>query len=448
MPNVNLPMPTYEGTNDDKLKNLHDIILMYRKELDYLLHHLDSKNVLVAQRAEIADLYAGTIEANKITVNEGKITNAQIDTLSADKITAGTIKLSDSIIVENEDSSVVIDENGITVTDGKILVKNSAGTETILDAYGIDPRLLDYFKNMIWNSSFEVYDADTLIPAFWDGGVSDDDASFNGTYSMKLTPSESSMQTELAGVNPAWFENLVSRISFYSKFGQVKLEVYDQTNDNYFTLTDNSTETPVSGTSITFNRNANWSNSRCSAYFDPAETGHAGCTKLMIKFTNVHGSESTYIDAVQMTPDITGKWSQLYKDGQFSRSAAEIGDFTQGVENSASQLNLGYIYIQNDQPVTNKPKSLWVDTDDYSRYDRTPITTNTVDTLSSNEFVEVTTGGITFTLADCTNNPGIVRKILNSSTGIVTINGISPSILLYPGESVNLLSNSTTWVID
>lgn len=90
MPDVSLPFPQEGKSTEETVKNLYDTVMKLRKELEWLLYNLDTKNVLVAKRAEISELYAGTIEANKITTAEGTITTAQIENLEVgDNVTMG-----------------------------------------------------------------------------------------------------------------------------------------------------------------------------------------------------------------------------------------------------------------------------------------------------------------------------------------------------------------------
>lgn len=351
--------------------------------------------------------------------------------------TNGSLNLK-NIYLTNEDGSISISPDIISILDGKIEIKSRDGVSTIIDEYGIDPRFMDYFKNMIWNSSFEAFDATTYVPMYWSAGVSDSNSSFYGTYSMKLEASESSIQTNAAGCNPNWYENMVTRVSFYSKQGQVKIEVYDDTNSSYFTLTESSV--PTTGTSITFDRNSNWLDSRCSVSFDPTESGHTGCTKLLLKFTNVHATEATYIDAVQLTPDFTGKWSQLYKDGQYSTSAADIPDI---------RVYTANVHVQDEEPVTPLQKDFWIDTNDYSRYDLTNATTSIPILMSDNEFYIATTAGITLTL-ETPSQDGVVKIIKNASNGNITINGYIDNLttkVLASYASLSLISGNSVWWI-
>lgn len=269
-------------------------------------------------------VWTPNVYATNISTLNGKISAAQIDTLSADQITAGTISLGGDVVMENADSSVYIDKDGIIVDGGKIVIGNQAGTASIIDAYGIDPRFFDYFKNLVYNSSFEVFDG-SGVPLYWEGdGVSDGNSNFHGSYSLKLTAGQYMIQTDGGAINPDWYDRDITRVSFHRKLGQVKIQVYDETNDTYYTLTDEAGNT---GSYITTAAVSNWQGSRVSVSFDPDEAGHTNCTSVKIKFTNVHGSQACYIDAVMVAPDFTGKWPQLYKDGP--KSVGVLGSLQQ-----------------------------------------------------------------------------------------------------------------------
>jgi hypothetical protein len=516
MPDVNLPFPEVGKNDAETVKNLYDTVLKLRKELEWLLYNLDVKNVIKAQRAEISEIYAGTIEANKITtvegaittaqietltvgdnvtmgedayiswgnitdpptipdgytdemavaaidatyinedgvwtpsvyatninVTNGKISAAQIDTLSADQITAGNISLTAEVTMSNDDNSVYIDNDGIIVDGGKIIVGNKDGTASIMDGYGIDPIFLDYFKNLVYNSSFELFDADSNNdPRYWSGGASDNNSNFHGNYSLKLTAGQNSIQTISAAINPDWYGREKTRVAFYRKLGQVKIEIYDHTNSSFYTLTD---EEGNAGSSITFDANANWQGSRVSVSFDPDEAGHTDCVAYRIKFTNVHETDACYIDAVQCHPDFTGKWPQLYKDGPNSQSGSTI-ILSGGADLDTTFDALHNLYVQTTEPAEAVANDVWVDTDDYSRYDKTALTEAATLTTSSNEFITAS-GTFTVTLHAGTS-AGIIKKIYNIGTGLVTIagtiNGVA-NMMLYPNESVELITDGTNW---
>lgn len=104
------------------------------------------------------------------------------------------------------------------------------------------------------------------------------------------------------------------------------------------------------------------------------------------------------------------------------------------------------LWVQPDLPTASKTNDLWADTDDYSRYDITTLTAATVLNESDNEVIEAN-GTFTLTLHAATN-PGIIKKIYNVGSGIITIEGTingGVNLLLYPGESVELITDGSGW---
>jgi hypothetical protein len=228
-------------------------------------------------------------------------------------------KTIDDIIIRVRNDSgqdLYVDNIALRLNNNIPVSRGAETNETLIDKYGINPIYLDYFKNMVYNSSFERYEdatpADatpTEDPVDWTGtGTTTENSSFFGSRSCQLAASEYVETSQT--INPSNYGNELTRVSFYRKLGQMKLEVYDIDNADYFTLTDIDGNT---GSSITFDENSNWQNSNVSAQFDPTE--HGSCTSLKIVVTNVHASETGYIDAVMLQPDYTGKWPQIYKDG-------------------------------------------------------------------------------------------------------------------------------------
>lgn len=338
---------------------------------------------------------------------------------------------------------VYIDAEGNANFSGYIQV----GSGTIIDKFGIDPIYLDYWKNLVLNSSFELYDntddghgGTYKQPKYWTTGISSDDSSFHGTYSLKLTTGSSISQSYDAYINPTLYDNQSTRVSLHSMGASIKVEVYDNTNGSYFTLTDESGNT---GSSITFGKNELWGNSRDSVSFDPTEYGT--CTAYYLKFTNVD-TGTGYIDAVMAHPDYNGRWPQLYKDGQYSISITEIDDIDTYLDQYMSNVHLQSVYVQDDVPATPVVDDVWIDTNDYSRYD---VTDTGSDVLAAEEVIFT---DASFDLPDCSDNNGVVRIIKNTNT-IQSIN-ISGTIdnestiySLYPLESLQLISYNDSWWI-
>ena len=308
--------PGVNETPEGKVKNLLNAYVENTQQLQWLLSHLDEKNVLKA-KAVIADwIYANTIEATQInagTLNAGVIyagdittdqltagsaliANALIESLSASKITAGTLDLTDSILIKGDK------------------------LETIIDQYGMDVRFIKWFKNMAFNSSFELFDESTSIPTYWDGGISTNASNFFGTYSLKLLAGESSAQTDDACVNPQWYNDIAAttRVSFHKKGGTVKIEVLDvDSAEAAYTLTDEDGNT---GAYIEYASNANWVPQSYTVSFT-----HGASTAIRVKFTNTDGADAAYIDGLILEPDYTGKRPSFYTDGANSTGNELVG---------------------------------------------------------------------------------------------------------------------------
>ena len=105
------------------------------------------------------------------------------------------------------------------------------------------------------------------------------------------------------------------------------------------------------------------------------------------------------------------------------------------------------LFVQTADPGTAaKVNDVWIDTDDYSRYDITALTGNTTLDVSANEIITCS-GTFTVTLHTGTS-AGIIKKIYNIGTGIITIAGTingAANMYLYPGESVELITDGTNW---
>ncbi len=432
MPNVPLKALTY---GDDQ-KKLTDVV---NENFNLLWWLLNNSNIGVTNMSEAVFTFIKTFE------------------LVADKITSGTLNLTDSMTIENAAGTVLIDATSFTIQNaaGTFVitptgleintadvyislsptgfVMRKGGQTTLIDQYGLDVKFIKWFKNMCFNSSFELWDATTLIPTYWDGGVSSPDSNFFGTYSLKLTAGQTSTQTGGGIVNPQWYNDVSvkTRVSFHKKGGEVKISVLDGDNaDAPFTLTDEAGST---GTYIAYASNSNWVAQSYTVYFT-----HSTTTKIKVKFENSDGVTDAYIDGVIIEPDYTGKRPSFYTDGPNSVGNVKGGDL-------ASEGNK-QIYVQTTQPTDAVDKDVWIDTDDYSRYDKTALTALATLNLSDNEFITCS-GTFTVTLHAGTT-AGIIKKIYNVGTGLITLSGTINDVsgmYLYPGESVELITDGTNW---
>jgi hypothetical protein len=116
---------------------------------------------------------------------------------------------------------------------------------------------------------------------------------------------------------------------------------------------------------------------------------------------------------------------------------------------SSGNLTQSNLYVDTDWPPGAKSKSVLIDTDDFSRYDRIAISSNATTDVTQAEFVEVIgSTAITLTLSSTSASAGCIKKIKNSSSAIVTLSGTidgSTTNIMYPLESVELIWNGTDW---
>jgi hypothetical protein len=243
-------------------------------------------------------------------------------------------------------------------TEGDIKLADENGNGIILDQFGMDTKFIKWFKNMCWNSSFEVFDeeAATPTPTYWEGdGICSGDSSWFGDYSCRLTANgDYIQQTDTSATNPTFYDNVVSdthltRISFHKKRGALKVEVFDEINGSTpYTLTDTDGN---SGTSLTFDRNENYIPESYSFNFNHYENG--ATTKFRLKFTNVDTevvAEDAYvfIDAVVIEPDYTQRRPSFYTDGIKSQSARSIGDLSQIVVGTTAPTDTTKLWLDTN----------------------------------------------------------------------------------------------------
>ena len=109
-------------------------------------------------------------------------------------------------------------------------------------------------------------------------------------------------------------------------------------------------------------------------------------------------------------------------------------------------IQLAQIWVQATAPTEAKLNDVWINPNDYSRYDKTELTVSTTLLMSDNEVI-VASGTISVTLHVATA-VGVIKKIYNAGVGIVTIkgtiNGVT-NMLLYPKESIELITDGIDW---
>ena len=191
----------------------------------------------------------------------------------------------------------------------------------------INPEYFFRFKNMIDNSSFEVFDGNTKIPLGWDNGIVSADAAMFGTYSLKLTTNQIAKQTGRFQADVSWMKDAYDTddviLCFYHKFDPLIVKVWDIENEEYLNLTALQSDLTEleSNTSIEFPYSANWNQYRCMVKYTPKST----TKKVRVEFACLSGSKGAcYIDSPSMEPYVSGEYPSIYKDGRYSVSAYQI----------------------------------------------------------------------------------------------------------------------------
>ena len=193
----------------------------------------------------------------------------------------------------------------------------------------INPEYFYRFKNMVDNSSFEVFNGNTLIPYGWDNGTITNDASMFNSNSLQINAGQIVKQTIPHYIDVNWlkgaYENANDAIlCFYHKWDAVGVKIYDVTNEDYLMLTpvnnDLSYGTPA--TEIVFDYDENWNQFRKMVKFTPLQT----TTYIRIEFNCKTGGTKSkcFIDAPMLEPFIEGEYPSIYKDGRFSTSAYQL----------------------------------------------------------------------------------------------------------------------------
>jgi len=184
MPEVYLPVPEEGKDTNATVQNLFDAYYRMRKELEYLLQHLDEDNVLRAQTAVISDLLAGKITANQIDVSQGKITTGQIeDLVVGNNVTMGPNARISWLNVDNQ--PYIPDDTHI----GEVSLNKI--NATYIDAYGVwTPSV--YAENMVGTYIY----GKTII-----GGLITSNSQINVTTDATIGNNLYMNPTHLGGIN-------------------------------------------------------------------------------------------------------------------------------------------------------------------------------------------------------------------------------------------------------
>lgn len=261
----------------------------------------------------------GIIHADEIWTNKIKIKNGEDILIDADtrKIdfdkfltVIGRLIVKDTFEISN---STTPGQGTIIINKDGIVIKGEDGSKVLLDSHGIDPIWLDPFKNMIFNSQFEVVD-ETGSPLRWiTNGITTTNANFYGSRSLELSEGQTAITDKTSGrIDPSWYGHRVSRVSFHKKYGSVRVRViaYDNSgNPTDLSLKDDKTGS--TGVFLDYAYNKSWWDSRYSFTFTPPNW----TTDIRIEFEGIDIDNSTYLDAIMLQPSLSMKWPSIYKDG-------------------------------------------------------------------------------------------------------------------------------------
>lgn len=211
---------------------------------------------------------------------------------------------------------------------------NSVYNDEVIDDVVTEPNKVinsDYFyrfKNLIDNSSFEVFNGQTGVPYGWTGCTVDANASMFGTYSMKIAVNSTAQQLAANQADVAWAKQAYDTedmiLAFYHKFGGCIVQIYDIDNQAHLDLTElDSSLTPVGmpNTFIEFPYKANWNKYRNYIKFTPLQTTHK--VRVEISCPN-YAQREVYVDGLSMEPYEEGEYPSIYKEGRYSISAYQV----------------------------------------------------------------------------------------------------------------------------
>jgi len=278
---------------------------------------------MIAKKLQITD---GTDDGILIDAKTRKIDFSKFDTV-AGKLTAKNLILN-GMNVEDEIGNI----NMSISKNGQLEVK-ATNSQKLIDRDGINPRAIKEEPNKCWNSGMENFSA-TGKPDYWSGGISSNEASFEGTYSMRLVPNEFSQQIIEGGEGLAsadWWTGYDTRISLRYKYGGIKIWVYRYSDHQPLSLVDDL------NANITYDENGNEiiTGVRTGIYLDYGSVqqwrdGYVsfkaltppGTGQFYIKIQNID-TVDTYIDAVQIESNYKNK-SSIYSPGMRSMSTTEF----------------------------------------------------------------------------------------------------------------------------
>lgn len=165
---------------------------------------------------------------------------------------------------------------------------------------------------------------------------------------------------------------------------------------------------------------------------------------------NTHDSGKTYIYKeangfyIEYKHSVTGQSSFI----KITDDGIDLSMFPKIIQPQEIE-GIPKLWVQSEVPTEAQIDDAWIDVDDYTRYDKKEVTENTVLVIADYEMIRAS-GTITITLHEATT-AGIIKKIKNIGNGVITLVGIidnKTNMNLFPMESVELITNGTSWDIE
>ena len=184
-------------------------------------------------------------------------------------------------------------------------------------------------------------------------------------------------------------------------------------------------------------------------------------SSVTIPYTDI-SSEDYAVDEVVIECNGNGFWYtatlEPYATTILSKNDSWQNKFREFLNKSNTELESvggGIVYVSDEEPANAATNSLWVDTDDYSRYDVATYTTSTTHPIEDGEVI-LASGTITVTLpeiASLTTTAGIMVFVKNIGTGTITvagngsetIDGSASVSLASQYDVVRLISDGANW---
>ena len=133
--------------------------------------------------------------------------------------------------------------------------------------------------------------------------------------------------------------------------------------------------------------------------------------------------------------------------------AKKTGGTAGTVQDADGNIYAVQIFVQDDEPATANSKALWVDTNDYSRYDSITVDASGSLEASGAEYVRAS-GTITITLFTAIGHENVIRIIKNVGAGTVMIDGYSAETIdgvatkaLTANQFCTIISDGANWQV-